>query len=315
MSDRRIQFIWGPGGVGKSHWALHRACHCSGKTLLITLDPSPRVFKLVGKEKVKGEVEAKIGQYEFTLKASDADLLFQELNEVAPANERVKWYFQEMVAGLQRFRDYLSLIQLASDLEDDRFEHIIVDTPPFHEAMGLHQSIFTLGEFFERSLVKFAVKSSFVNVGLKKMVEVVRLFIGKESVETVMQFLDWLNNHIDRFQTASKRLEKLTFDDDTAHHAVITPETSYEYIFEMKKFFEQTRPPEFIINRSVEPYDIPAGDNSFFKELRSIKAQEDELLKILTQTFDEFELKRLPMLLMGQDTTEELQSFVATPAR
>lgn len=310
MSISSIEFVWGPGGVGKSHVAIREICNSPANSLLITLDPSPRIFDLLGIPKTKSKVLCQFGEYEFFIKATDADELFEKLQKASPPNEKVHYYYHELVSGLQEFRNYLALIQLAEDLTEGNYSRVVIDTPPFHEAMGLHSSIETLREFFEKSLVQFAMRSSILNLGVKKAIEISRMFIGEKSVKSALEFIDWLQLHIDRFKIAAKYLDEMSFAPNTEHLMVLTPESASSYLNLVKDFFARSQHLSFLINRSLKDYIIPDDQIPFYDELRSIAAQEKHLLEQISQQFKNFQIKHLPMLVMGEDTQDELKEFV-----
>lgn len=313
--SRKIEFVWGPGGVGKSHMAIREAALSNETCLLITLDPSPRIFDLMGLSRKVGIQTAVLTgspeqSYQFDVKATDAVELFKRLQERTPANETVKWYFNELVNGLQEFRDYLSLIELATDVESGDYQKVIIDTPPFHEAVGLHKSILTLREFFDRSLVQFALRKSILNVGIRKLIDITKLFVGAGAVEQTVEFLDWLSLHLDRFQKASKNLEEMVFAPQTFHKIVLTPESPHRYVEEMQHFFKQTQHLGFQINRSSWGEKLPDTSDSFVREVKNLQSLEKNLFQQLQASFPQAEISRLPYELMGDDTESELIDFI-----
>lgn len=310
MSKSEIQFIWGPGGVGKSHYAIRQAALSQGSCLLISLDPSPRIFELLHKERSAETQTARLGNYEFDLRATDADRLFEDLEKKSPASEQVRIYYRELTKGLQRFRDYLALIQLADELSTSNYDLIIVDTPPFQEAVGLHQSVLSLREFFDRTLVHFAMKSKWLALGLKKVIEVAQIFVGKRGVEQALEFVDWLNKHISRFQNSSRNLEQLIFSDRTKHSMILTPETSHHYIDMLEDFFGKMSSLSFVLNRSALDFQIPKDEIPFFNEMRALQKAETALLSRLQKSFSDYQTERIPLEVMGDDSEEELIKFV-----
>lgn len=309
--NEQVNFIWGAGGVGKSHYAVRRLAQAPEGSLLITLDPSPRIFHLLHIEKAAEVTPFQLAGRPYFIKATDADLLFERLNQAAPANAQVKKYYFQLVQGLQEFRDYLALIQLAEDLSQQNYPCIIVDTPPFHEAVGLHHSISTLREFFEKSVVQLAVRSSFMNMGVRKVIEVSRLFMGKRAVDEALGFLDWLHLHLERFQKAAGILDEMLFSPKTTHSMVLTPETPQNYLSEVKSFFERSSQVRFIMNRSVDHYHVEGKTDSLSHEIQQMQKQQKNLEENIQSSFQDYQFKKIPFVLMGDDSLEELNKFIS----
>lgn len=306
----QIHFVWGAGGVGKSHVALRTASLLHGKKLLMTLDPSPRIFELLKLSTQATQQKVSLAGAEFEIKRADSGELFQRLSEIKAPNETVKHYFDQMVKGLHRFRDYLGLLELAEVINESRFDHIIVDTPPFEEAKGLHQAMLQLREFFDKSLVQMAVRNSILQIGVRKVVELCQIFVGKRAMDETLQFLDWLLLHLERFQKAARLLESRIFAEDTVHRLVIHPRSSPTELQILQSFFTRAHHLQVVLNRSVEHLDIPNSPDQFFKELLKEKESEKKTVELLKSLFSEFELERIPLQVMGDDTREELEAFI-----
>jgi anion-transporting ArsA/GET3 family ATPase len=306
-------FVWGSGGVGKTHMAIRRAALAKNRTLLITLDPSFRVYDLLGVPRDKLEAEIELGEYKFTLKRTDQNTLFEKLAARKPAHPKVKLFYDQMVKGLQDFRDYLTLIQLSDELHESDYETIVVDTPPFQEAMGLHRSLFNLRHFFEKSLVQFALKTgniSWVHSTIKKFFEVARIFSGKKAAEQIFDFIDWLTYHTDRFSLSARHLEELVYSKTTRHLFVLTPESHERLLQSIASFFEKSTSIEFALNRSASHWTIESDKDPAATEFLHSQQMEGHLVHAIETKFSSSPIERIPLMLMGEDTREELLRFI-----
>jgi len=309
MGVAKYRFIWGPGGAGKSHLAIRKTVHTPGHRLLLTLDPSQRLFHLFGTRPQPGGQNVRLGNEEFILRQTDALRLFEALQDRAPADPKVRIYFTQLVAGLQRFRDYLALIELGDEMQKDEFDSVIIDTPPFQEAKGFQNSIVNLHEFFDRSLVQLSLRNQWLQVGVRKVIEGVKLFTGKRNLEQTLAFLDWLQSHIDRFQLSARALHELLFHPQTIHTLVLTPESSLQELKQMEGFFKRAPQLEIIINRSVEHLGPLPNPHPFFQEFQKLQDRESALRSELKKAFNA-PVESIPLTAMGEDTTEELLEFV-----
>ncbi|MBN8555497.1 MAG: hypothetical protein J0L93_08635 [Deltaproteobacteria bacterium] len=309
----KIQFIWGPGGVGKSHLSILQAYQSTyASTALFTLDPSRRLFDLLQISREKTRVDVKLKNKKFFLCGLEATQLFEELSQKSIANAKVRIFYEQMVKGLQEFREYLSLIQLSDEINKSTYERLVIDTPPLQEAFGLQRAMNNLQSFFSQSLIQFALKgqqAKILHSTMKHAFELSRVFIGKKSAERVFEFLEWLGTHADRFQKAADQLTKLSYSEETEHLFVLSPETAFVRLEDIQKLSKPFKNISFVINRSVFDEKIPDENDSFCNEMREFKNLESKLIQDLKRLFPKSEISRLPYQLMGDDTEEELIRF------
>ncbi len=306
-------FIWGPGGVGKSHTAIRYAALQKNRALLYTLDPSLRIFDLLHIPNEAYAHEVKISDYAFTVRKTDKNKLFDNLDKKRPASIKVRVFYEQMVKGLQDFRDYLTLIELSDEIEKNDFQTLIIDTPPFNEALGLHRSLFNLRRFFETSLVQFAIKTghmTWLQGGLKRVFEVARIFSGKKAADQIFDFIEWLTSHTERFSKSARFLEELVFSEQTRHVFIVTPETPPRFLEQIKSFFVKVKNIEFVLNRSLSNYSLPEGNDHFVEELKVLAEKETTFLEILKKHYPHARVEKIPLILMGEDTDEELIEFI-----
>jgi len=295
----KIYFVWGPGGVGKTHLAIYagtRPEDSNQARALMTLDPSNRAFELPG-----------VPPY-LTLKKIDANSLFEDLAKKMPTNAKVQAFYQKMVSGLREFRDYLSLIQLSDELNKSDSDLIVVDTPPLEEAVGLHRSVKNLRTFFGTYLVQIALQStrfSLVQISFKKAFEMSRFFIGKRAAETVLELIEWLTQHRERFETASHFLEQIFNSRESNHIFVLTPESPESLLAEIKTNFKETQNISFYLNQSVFEFRM---------EMPEAYERETKLISKIKKAFPKSQIQLIPLQIMGDDTEEEMTRFLRSKA-
>ncbi len=313
----KVRFVWGRGGVGKSHLVLREAYQAKDSPLIISLDPSQRLLHLVGKSQMAPDGDRfKILDCEIELKILQADLLFEQLAARAPTSPRLKHFYQVMVRGLQDFREYLLLIQLSDEIERSKAKTLIVDTPPFQEATGLHRKALLLRNFFGGQLVQFTLKSNTLHLlssPLKKVFETARLFVGKEATSQVFELIEWLMQHTDRFQQAATHLESLFFSENSEHVLVLTPETPSSFLDEAKSFFKEARHLRFCLNRSLCGFpQLENPQDPFLKELSGLNSKEILLISKIQSQFLNATIDQIPWQAMGEDNPQELETFVTS---
>ncbi len=307
-------FVWGAGGVGKTHTLIRATCLAEKRKLLLTLDPSLRLFHLLNTKPSPGIQNIQLGEYSFDLRQTDALHLFSELEGRIPASPEVREYFRDLVLGLQRFRDYLSLIELGDLMRRADYDSVFIDTPPFQEARHFQTSILTLHEFFDRSLVQVGMRNQFLQMGVRKVLDGLKLFTGKANLEKSLAFLDWLSQHLERFRNSADSLHALLFSEQTTHMIVLTPESSINMLEQMSQFFSKAKKIEFVINRSVSHFRIEHTKSSHpvIEEFRRQLEAENRLTEAVQKLYQPHKIEKIPLQVMGEDTTEELLEFIGS---
>ena len=306
-------FVWGAGGVGKSHCALRLAARSEGRVKVLTLDPSRRLFHLVGARGETSSLTVTVAGKSFELIATDAGKLFQDLDRKTISKPGVRILYHEMVKGLKDFRNYLDLIQIGDEIHSQSCDLLIIDTPPFQEALGLHRAMIHLQRFFEASLISWAMRigDSFVmQATVKRIFSLFHFFSGKETAQNLYEFINWLSQHSERFARSARAIQKLLHSTDTTSICVVHPESPFHFLEVFEKSFPTEHQISFLMNRSVRDEKIPSRDDVFLREIRELQRLEGELEIEIQKRFATAQIARIPLILMGDDTPEELQRFV-----
>lgn len=306
-SKTHRHFVWGCGGVGKSHVVLKLAQRQSqkGAVSVLTLDPSLRLLELL--KVVPQEMR------NFEVLPLKPEALFDEFDRLAPAQPHLKNFYLQMVKSLQQFREYLQLIQLCRFVSQSSASSVIVDTPPFQESGGLMRSMESLHSFFHQTIVQWALKTSsnpLLQFGMKKMFELTRLFVGKRASQSVFDLLTWLTHHSESFREATNHLKDLLTSDASHHHLIATPETPHDFVSKAMKYLDGAQNVELIINRSCLEYPFPDHQDSFSREMKLHIDREKKLRAEIAKSYPQIRISSLPLQLMGDDSLEEMREFL-----
>lgn len=314
--SKSLQFVWGPGGVGKTHFSIRRAFRSQNSTRILSLDPSLRLFEILNLERKKGVQEKFLKNRKIEVRQTDVDHLFERLHQNYAASESVRSYYYELVKGLHRFRDYLCLIDLAEEIQSQENFDLIIDTPPLSEARGLTHSIRELHQFFRSPVFKLSLRSSLFQMSFRKAMDFTKSFIGKLGVEQAIEFVEWLNHHLESFKESTDTLENLLHRSETSHFLVLSPETSFHQLELAKSFFSKLPRLQIILNRSTQHLpDAPKEFPSLYEELQSRRKAEEAIVEKIQKIFPDSRLSFFPLILMGEDTEKELLRFLETEDR
>lgn len=309
----RTVFIWGAGGVGKSHTSIRVASREQGSRCLITMDPSRRLYHLLGADPQKIDQMVQLGSSQFRLRSTDFNALFDDLESKVPANKRVRLIYDQMASGLQDFRNYLDLIQLGDQIDQSDDELTIIDTPPFQEAIGFYKAMFHLHRFFDKSLVQWALRSydsPVVQSAFRKVFDWLRLFSGRLAAQNLYDFIEWISQHSDRFRRSAKALEDLMQSEQTEHIFVVTPETHHWLIELFAKYFPKGSKIKIVMNRSLSFDELPNINHPFIEEMTQLKKKEVELERFITKAISFQCIEKIPLLFLGDDSPEEIIRFI-----
>ncbi len=307
-------FVWGAGGVGKSHYCLRLAARSEGIVKILTLDPSRRLFQLAAADPSESSQEICVAGKSFELIATDAARLFDDLHKKKSSKPTVELLYQQMVKGLKEFRNYMDLIQIGDEIHRSRCDILIIDTPPFQEALGLYRAMQHLQKFFETSLVAWALKinqNSLLQKAFRRLFDLLRFFSGKAAATHLFDFITWMSEHNDRFANSAQALQTLLTSSSTTFAAVLQPETSLEFLKLFAQSFSHQHTTFFVMNRSVAAFTLPDRSDAFLNELRRLRKGESSLHNEIKRLFPTSNYETIPLMFMGEDTLEELERYIA----
>ncbi len=160
LATKSFEIFCGTGGVGKTTLATARALNLSQqglRVLLITIDPAKRLKDILGltSESV-GEVT------EVSLQGTKLDALLMSpektILRMAAQNKSPDLASNRIVQILSRpyggMNEILSLIELQLRFESQRYDVIVLDTPPGAHFLDFLEGIGKIRSFFDQSFVE-----------------------------------------------------------------------------------------------------------------------------------------------------------------
>ncbi len=241
---RRVVVCVGTGGVGKTTTsaAIGMAASRAGlRTLVMTIDPARRLANAMGLPEfgnVEREIPADlIASHGVELTAPlwammpDTKRTFDSLIEqVAPDRERQQKIFQnrlyqEFSTALHGTLEFAAVEKLYEVFVDQRYDLIVLDTPPSRNAIDFFEAPSQLTEFLEHdtwqwllkpyamagklSLKLFDLGDSFILRTLGKMA-------GAETIKELAEFIFAFQGMYEEFRERSNRVRELLVSDDIA---------------------------------------------------------------------------------------------------
>ena len=179
LLDRRVLVCCGTGGVGKTTIAAAIALMAArrGKRVLVmTIDPARRladalgvgdlpneatpipVAQFAGTSPISGELLAMMLDVKSTW--DDAVARFAPDQEMADAILGHRFY-RKITEGISGSQEYSAMLRLLDMLEEDRYDLVVVDTPPARNALDFLDAPRRVTDVLEEGVLKWLVTPSF----------------------------------------------------------------------------------------------------------------------------------------------------------
>jgi anion-transporting ArsA/GET3 family ATPase len=231
----------GPGGVGKTTTAAALAVAAAEdgrRAVVLTIDPARRLADAMGLSDSDGkqldnDARRITGPWSGELWASmlDASATFDDLiREHATTKKQAdriigNRLYQNLTTSLSGTNEYMAAERLRSLHLDDRFDVVIVDTPPSKHAFDFLDSPRRLTRFFDHRLYKSVLAPrrgllKAMNSATNLMLRALSRVVGAAFVEDVIDFFDAFEG-IDRgFSQRAGEVAELLVDPSTAYVVV-----------------------------------------------------------------------------------------------
>lgn len=272
LENHRLIVCCGAGGVGKTTTSAALALSAARqgkKVLALTIDPSKRLAQTLGVNKNEAEpvllkrsrldqlgvpkhgelyawlldpkvisdqvVNAQAGDQAETLKGN---LIYQQISSI--------------VAGMQ---EYTAVEALHQFLSDQRFDLIILDTPPSRHALRFIDSPDRVASFLDKRIFRLFVPKKnglIAKMAAKVIDEVLERAFGKVTSAELRQFFELFSRLLDHLNENQQEMAKVFQADDVAFFLVTTARE--DAINEAQHFAQEIRTRQlklggFLLNR------------------------------------------------------------------
>ncbi len=241
LGSSPVVLCLGPGGVGKTTTAAAlavAAAQAGKRAVVLTIDPARRLADAMGLSEAGGKTldnsaRRVDGPWSGELWASmlDPGATFDDLiHEHASTTEQAdriigNRLYQNLTTSLSGTNEYMAAERLRSLHLDDRFDVVIVDTPPSKHAFDFLDSPARLTRFFNHRLYKTVLAPrrgllKAMNSATNLMMRALSRVVGASFVEDVIDFFDAFEG-IDRgFSKRAGEVAELLVDPSTAYVVV-----------------------------------------------------------------------------------------------
>ena len=269
LEGKRVCICAGSGGVGKTTTAAAIAAGMAArgkKVAVLTIDPAKRLADSLGLPEL-GNTERQVdpalftdagvdpGEGELWAMMLDSKQTFDEVvRKHAPDEEtrdrilsnRIYEQFSAALAGSQ---EYMAMEKLFEIHAEDRYDLLVLDTPPSRNALDFLDAPKRLTQFIEgRALQVFMRPAGFgmklFGRGTSMMFSVLRRITGVDLLEDLAEFFQAFSGMVEGFRERARRVNELLTARETTFLVVCGPqgEPISEAVYFHRKLVEAQMP-------------------------------------------------------------------------
>ena len=177
LSDHQLVVCVGPGGVGKTTVAASmglRAASLGRRVLVLTIDPAKRLADALGLKELDDEIRevpldrlrgdgfAASGSLHAAMfdHGTGMDTLMARMAPDPQTREQIlsNRVYRAMAGSLARSHAYLAMERLLEVMQEDRYDLVILDTPPARNALDILDAPGRLATFLEEGVIQWFVR-------------------------------------------------------------------------------------------------------------------------------------------------------------
>jgi anion-transporting ArsA/GET3 family ATPase len=279
LAGRRILVVCGSGGVGKTTTAAAVAVHAAraGRRVLVcTIDPSRRLAtslnltqlsqrpraidlrRLAPPPAAGGSLHAMV----LDVKSTFDDLVGRHTADAA-ARERIlqNRFYRHVSAALAGSHEYMAMEKLLDLADDERFDLVVLDTPPTRHALDFLEAPDRLLDFLDTSTLRWFLRPYFVAGRLTVRVatrtgaaalKVADRFLGLQFLQDLSEFFLAFEGMYEGFKERAQRVHALLRDPSAGFLLVSGPQplALEEALYFHRRLAEKAMPfVAFVVNR------------------------------------------------------------------
>ena len=243
LRTRKTIVLLGAGGVGKTTTSVAMAfggARLGLKVGLLSIDPARRLASALGIKMGKDLVKISIGDQEIkgSIHAAmiDQKEVFDSMVFKHAPNQKIRekilnhGLYKACSEYLGGAVEYMALAQLQDMVDSQKFDLVILDTPPAHHLIDFLRKPNILADFFESNVTKLLLKpfvlASKFGLGKvmafgEKMMGGLAKIAGIQSLELLAEFMILLQEVLAGFNKAGERIVQTLKQPSTAFLTVV----------------------------------------------------------------------------------------------
>jgi anion-transporting ArsA/GET3 family ATPase len=279
LATRRIVVVCGSGGVGKTTTAAAlavRAARAGRRVLVCTIDPSRRLATSLGLTQLSGKprtIDVKrlapppapggaLHAMVLDVKSTFDELVTRHTADEA-ARERIlgNRFYRHVSAAVAGSHEYMAMEKLLDLAADERYDLVVLDTPPTRHALDFLEAPDRLLDFLDTSTLRWFLKPYFVagrltmRVATRTGAAALRLadrFLGMQFLQDLSEFFLAFEGMYAGFKERAQRVHALLRDPAAGFVLVSGPSALAleEALYFHRRLSEKSMPfVAFVVNR------------------------------------------------------------------
>ncbi len=299
--------VCGSGGVGKTTTAAAlglRAALAGRRVLVCTIDPARRLATSLGLDRLRDEprrldlrrLDAEVSGTMHAMMLDTKrtfDALVERHAGSAEARERIlgNRFYQQVSAALSGTHEYMAMEKLLELSGDDRFDLVVLDTPPTRHALDFLEAPNRLMGFLDASTLRWILKPYFVAGRLTLKVatrtgglalKIADRVLGLQFLQDLSEFFLAFEGMYDGFKERAERVHALLRSPGSGFVLVTSPaEKSRDEALYFRERLREARMPfvATVVNR-VHEAARPARRGT-----RPVTGLDEDLVEALVSVF------------------------------
>ncbi|TKJ18133.1 ArsA family ATPase [Blastococcus sp. CCUG 61487] len=238
--DTRIVVCCGAGGVGKTTTsaALALAAAEAGRTVVVlTIDPARRLAQSLGLTELDNEprrVDVDGADGELHAMMLDMKRTFDDIVVAHSTPERAEQilenpFYQALSSSFSGTQEYMAMEKLGQLRSSEKWDLIIVDTPPSRSALDFLDAPKRMGRFLDGTMIRLLMAPSragfkFASAGFLLFSRIVSKILGGQLLRDISAFVAALDTMFGGFRERATATYELLRRPGTSFVVVASPE-------------------------------------------------------------------------------------------
>ena len=314
LEGKRVCICAGSGGVGKTTTSAAIAAGMAARGLkvaVLTIDPAKRLADSLGLPEL-GNTERRVdpalfaeagvdpGEGELWAMMLDSKQTFDEVVRKHAPDEETRdqilsnRIYEQLSNALAGSQEYMAMEKLFEIHAEDRYDLLVLDTPPSRSALDFLDAPKRLTQFIEgRALQVFTRPAGFgmklFGRGTSMMFSILRRITGVNLLEDLAEFFQAFSGMVDGFRERARRVNELLADDQTSFLVVCAPqgEPISEAVYFHRKLVEAELPfGGVIVNKVHYGWGLPDDPGALTDELAEALSDADLAHRVVANLAD-----------------------------
>jgi len=315
----KVVVCCGSGGVGKTTTAAALAVRAAEKhgrrTVVLTIDPARRLAQSLGLDeldntprRVERVVDGSLDAMMLDMKRTFDEVVLSHTTREQADEIFANPFYQAMSGTFAGTQEYMAMEKLAQLRAEDRWDLIVVDTPPSRSALDFLDAPARLARFLDGRMLRLLTSSSrgghsmfsLMTSSMSFFTRAINKVIGGRMLSDIATFAASLDSTFGGFRTRAEATFRALQDQQTAFLVVAAPEPDAirEAVYFTRRLTEERMPlAGLVLNRS---HSVPARRLSAQRALGAAEGLEADGTTSVTA-----DVLRIHARLVSQVATEE----------